>query len=695
MLGHRGFVALLAILLLPVGSAGTAHARDAADALDRLISRFSEPTPPKKPPFPPAERHAEATIPADHPKPPAKPDAPAAAKPEAAGPAAPAAVKVEAPGSLQDGIAAIRNGRIEEALAIRAKIKDATAGRLMDWLIIRSDDPAVTTRRIADFAASAPDWPIDAVIRRRAEQALARENAGADDILAAFAGSAPVSTEGTFELAGALMAKGDKNRAARLIREAYLDKTLSDADEATIISKFGSLLGPANHKARLDRLLYAERANQALRTAKRLGVQTVKLAEANVAVMRKAKNASAALDTVPAALQKDPVHLFARIQYLRRADKIKDAAKLMLSAPKNAALLGDPDEWWIERRLLTRELLDLNEPALAYKIAAGHSAVSPEDQVDAEFHAGWIALRFLDDPAKAEPHFARILDIAKGGRSRSRGLYWWGRAAAARGDAAAAKSRYQAAARHSSYFYGQLARAELGLKSIGLPGLPEPGPAAKARFAANDVVRGIALLGETGDIRLAYPLFRHLAETLSGKEEIVLLARLAEKYDSHNLALHVGILADQRDIGLDALAFPIRGIPKSAKIAAGIERPLVFAVARQESSFNPEAVSRAGARGLLQLLPTTAERTAKAAGLRYSRAQLTTDPAYNAAVGSAHLRELIDDANGSYILTFVGYNAGPRRIGQWIERYGDPRSPRVDAVDWIERIPFTETRNYV
>ncbi|MCC2112432.1 MAG: lytic transglycosylase domain-containing protein, partial [Hyphomicrobiales bacterium] len=310
------------------------------------------------------------------------------------------------------------------------------------------------------------------------------------------------------------------------------------------------------------------------------------------------------------------------------------------------------------------------------------------------FHAGWYALRFLKDPRRAEPHFKRIVEVSKGAKSLSRGHYWLGRTAKARGDRTAARRHFEDAARYATAYHGQLARAELGGGALRMASLPNPGATAKAKFRNDERIRAIAMLNDAGSLWLAVPIFRHLAVTMTEDEQIVLLAALAEGYGQHNLALQVGILASGENDRLEALAFPTSAIPSKARIS-GVEKPLVYAIARQESAFNPGAVSRAGARGLLQLMPGTAKRTARNIGLGYSKTKLTADPAYNATLGAAHLDELVDKFGGSYIMTFAGYNAGARRVDQWVARYGDPRSRKVDAIDWIERIPFTETRNYV
>jgi soluble lytic murein transglycosylase len=333
--------------------------------------------------------------------------------------------------------------------------------------------------------------------------------------------------------------------------------------------------------------------------------------------------------------------------------------------------LVDPDAWWVERRVLSRELVDQGDMKTAYRIVATHAAESAANAAEAEFHAGWYALRGLNDPKLAATHFSRIAELAQGPMTLSRAYYWLGRAAEV-GGPGNAKDYFGRAAAYGTTFYGQLAAERVGRQALNIV---YPQPSAADRYA------------ET--------LYRDLAGQLTSPGELALLAVLAEKQGNHFMALKVGKIAGARGIDVGALSHPLGVIPDSANIS-GSGKALAYAIARQESEFNVGAVSSAGARGLLQLMPGTAKQLAKKAGLQFSQARLTTDAGYNATLGSAFLGEQLDRFNGSYVLTFAGYNAGPNRASQWVAKYGDPRGKDIDAVvDWIERIPYTETRSYV
>ena len=269
------------------------------------------------------------------------------------------------------------------------------------------------------------------------------------------------------------------------------------------------------------------------------------------------------------------------------------------------------------------------------------------------------------------------------------------RAAEAAGNADAARGHYERAASHSVAYYGQLARSKLGHRTLELREVEHDRERTRARLAEMPVVRAIRLLHEVGEAQLALTLFAELGRTLEDAALLDGLGELAVELQDPRSLLALGKGAIQRGLPLDVHAYPTMGIPAFSVVGAAVDKALVYAIARQESAFNPRAMSGAGARGLMQLMPATAKRTAQRFGVDFNLDRLISDPAYNAKIGSAHLSELLEDWNGSYILAFASYNAGGGNVRRWINRFGDPRSPDVDPVDWIEHIPFAETRNYV
>ncbi|MBO6719229.1 MAG: lytic transglycosylase domain-containing protein [Rhizobiaceae bacterium] len=595
-------------------------------------------------------------------------------------------------GPLKEGLDALAKGDIASARRARDAMSAGSIDRrILAWAIALSGAKAVTSTEIKAAMDEIGEWPGSDAMHRNVERALHDEVVAPETVVDMLQGAQPAAREGVVALARAHLALGDREAAMAVLAPFWRSARLEAKEEAAILREFGDLISADVHRARMEQMLHFDRVNSALRVAERAGAK--ELAEAWGAVIRRERQAAKLLDAVPQE-QRGAAYIFARARHLRWAGKYREAAQVMLHAPSAATALVDPDAWWVERRVLSRELLDIDDAETAYKLAAAHAAESPAMAADAEFHAGWFALRGLQDPALAANHFDKIISVAEGPISLSRAWYWLGRTAEAGGPGDAGEF-YARAARYSTAFYGQLAAARIGKTSVSVD-YPAPSDADRRTFEQRQAVRAIRRLEAAGHAGRADMLYRSLAADLASAGELALLAVMAEKRGDHPLALRVGKIAAGRGIDIGALAHPVGAIPPSADVSGPAGRALAYAVARQESEFNVAAVSPSGARGLLQLLPGTARDMARRAGLNYSRRRLTTDPAYNTTLGAAFLNEQLDRFGGSYVLTFAGYNAGPARAQEWVTRYGDPRGADIDTVvDWIERIPFTETRNYV
>jgi soluble lytic murein transglycosylase len=593
---------------------------------------------------------------------------------------------------LEQVIELVRNKKPADATQLQASIGDPVARKLSEWVILRSDDNGASSDRYRAFITENPSWPSQTFLRRRGESALWDDKRDDSVVLAFFNGEQPVSAKGRFMLARALLARGDRPGAERLVREAWRRDSFSSDTEEVAFDKFGTLLTPGDIKVRMDMLLYSgDNAEAAMRSAKRLGSGHVALAKARIALNKKASNAKALLDAVPSDLHNDPLYLFSKAQWLRREDKFSEAARAMQAAPRDPARLVNADEWWIERRLLARKLLDTNEPRTAYVVARDASLPARDIyKTEQEFTAGWIALRFLNDPTLAAQHFARIGVGSVNPTALARAGYWQGRAAEAAGRTQEARAGYEAAAAQSTSYYGQLARARLGLPQIALNG-----PPGRSRNGDRlEIVRAVDLLYALDERELATPILADMGER-ADMDALLGLCELTQRYNDARGMLMVGKAALNRGMPFDHYAYPVSGIPPYKDFGPEVEKAIVFAIARQESAFNPTVVSPANAYGLMQVTAGAGKYVAKKYGTSFDLARLKSDPAYNAAFGAAELGGLIEDYRGSYIMTFAGYNAGRGSVRKWIERYGDPRDPKVDAVDWVEQIPFSETRNYV
>ncbi|MCC6888008.1 MAG: lytic transglycosylase domain-containing protein [Hyphomicrobiales bacterium] len=592
--------------------------------------------------------------------------------------------------AVKQAIAHARAGRAAQASGIQRSIQDPLARKLVEWAILRSDGNGASSSRYIAFIAANPGWPSVGMLRRRAESMIFTEEPNPADVRAYFAKYPPLTARGQFALARALLAQGDRASAQALVHDAWRNEAFGGDVEAKVLEMFGRLISADDHRARMNMRLYAEDTEGGLRNANRAGGDVVAIAKARVAVIRKAGNAKASLDAVPSTARRDLGYIFSLAQWLRRADRSEEAGELILAAPRDPSQALDTDQWWVERRLAARKMLDLGHPAKAYRIA--RDAVPPKrDNYRAEhqFTAGWIALRFLNDPATAQTHFARIIEGTNQTITLARGHYWLGRAYEAQGRSAEARTQYQAAAQRPTAYYGQLAAARIGLRNIALRA-PPPRPAG-----ALEVVRAVELLyaADAGD--MVAGAAADLGDRSSDAAGLAAIGEVAARAGDARAMLLLGKAALARGLPLDTYAFPTIGMPNYTAIGPAVEKPLVYAIARQESTFNQRTVSSARAMGLMQVTPAAGRYVAKKFNVTFNEKKLLSDPVYNVQLGAAELGDLLADFRGSYILAFVGYNAGRGRIRDWVARYGDPRDPKVDPVDWVERIPFSETRNYV
>jgi soluble lytic murein transglycosylase len=594
--------------------------------------------------------------------------------------------------AVKQAIDLVRKNRQDEATNVESSITDPLARELVEWVILRSEDGSGDFSRYKSFIAANPSWPSIPLLRRRAEATLWQNPPDPQTVIAFFADDPPRSAKGHFALARALLMRGEAARASAILHEAWRSDAFSSDLEGQARETFGGLITPADDAARMDARLYAEDEDAALRAARHLDAAATAVAKARIAVIDQAANTKALLDAVPESARHEPGYIFGRIQWLRRADKVVEAAQLLIAARHEAAKLVDVDQWWVERRLIARKLLDLGDARLAYEVANG--AATPKDENyrgERHFTAGWIALRFLREPVVALSHFSRIAEGVSNPITLGRAFYWQGRAAEEAGREQDARSFYRQAAYYPTAYYGQLARAKLGLDEVTLRALPEP--AAEHRML--EISRIFEILYAIDERDLVAAVAADLGENASDTAALATLAGIAARHHDARATLLIGKAALRRGLPFERYAFPDFGVPDYQKVGPEVEPCVVYAIIRQESAFNPRVVSSANAIGLMQVTPAAGRDTAKRFNITFDQRRLSQDVAYNAQLGTAELGNDIANWRGSYILAFVAYNAGPRRAKEWVEQYGDPRNPKIDPIDWIERIPISETRNYV
>jgi soluble lytic murein transglycosylase len=572
--------------------------------------------------------------------------------------------------------------------ALASQISDPVQGAALEWVALKS---APDRDRLLAFEAAHKNWPAADWMRAMKEGWLYSEHAPAAVVDALFAHDPPRTPAGILAAVRAGFESGRKDEATAQLRELWRERDFDAGTEGKILKEFGVLLTRADHKHRADRLLYAERIGPALRAAALAGADEVALANARIEAMR-GPLSPRAIAAVPASLQSDPGLIFARVQDARRSNRTSEASGWLAMAPHDAGALIDPDKWWTERRMVAREWLDRGDFKTAYGICAGVPTVSVPSHVDAAFHAGWIALRFLNDASSAAKHFADASSVALTPLAHARSDYWQGRAAEALNDSDDARKFYERAAGYPIAYYGQLAARKLGRDAAIAPRAPQLVASGDARAEATRVIE---LYYQAGLDDFAVSLSYSAAENWTDETQIAALAQVLAKRGDARTNVTFGKLATERGFPVDETAFPTFGLPSFSPLPRSADIASVMAVARQESEFSWRASSGAGAKGLMQILPATAEMTARRAGVPFDFGRLIGDPSFNLQLGAAYLGQLIDDEGGSLEMALAAYNAGAGRVAQWIAAYGDPRSGAIDPVDWVERIPYDETRDYV
>jgi soluble lytic murein transglycosylase len=575
-------------------------------------------------------------------------------------------------GKARTAIAGTRNGILHKVL---------------DWAFLRAPGPHAGFVERTAFLTANPKWPAANEMRRRAEDSI-DDSVPLSVLSAWFANNPPVSTAGKIGYARALRAEGKTEEAHALARDAWTTGNINKDDERNFLREFEDILTPDDHWARIDRILYDEQTTAAERLIGRVSPERAAVTRARIALITSAHNADSAVAAVPQNLQSDAGLLYDRVKW-RRAKGDDIGARALI--PAYSLNSPRPDLWWRARNALARDALMEGNITEAYTLAKHHGSLDALSVSEAEWLAGWIALRFLKDGEAALAHFEKVYDAVQTPPSLARGAYWTGRTTEALGRPDLAAEWYQRAATYVTTYYGQLALSRL--KDVTLPQLPQdptPTPEERAAFNANELTQALRALIEVD----AKPYQRAFATALAeGSDQAVdrhMTAELANKMSRVDLGVVIARQAAREKITLVQYGYPA----PAYSYPLVPEKALILAITRQESNFDANALSSAGARGLMQLMPATAKSLAKREKISYAEKKLT-DPAYNMRLGSVFLADLVNSFEGSYVLAAASYNAGPGRARQWVKQFGDPRDPTVDPIDWIEQIPFAETRSYV
>jgi len=594
-------------------------------------------------------------------------------------------------------IRAMAKARWGEAIAAYRRVRDPLTRKVLNWYRLQSRTSGASFGQINSFMRRNPHWPLKLRLRYRAEIAMGWSNARDATIIAFFKDTPPRTVSGAMRLAEALRRTGKEAEATALLKQTWARGRFLGPPERQFLQRFGDTLTADDHAARVHYMLYRGKQRSArsyIRAHRDKFSDGVKaLFQARMLLVGRRwpseSKVEAALAKVPEAERKHPALAHDLIRWHRRKNRLEEAVAILNATDAK----GEPEkQWWKQRAWVARVALRHGKHDIAYAAARDHGAKERSHVYEGEWLAGWIALRYLRKPALAKPHFEALYKLARYPVSWARGAYWLGRTAEARGDAKAAQKWYQAAARHVQTYYGQFALAKLGRKQLVLPARTVITPASRAAFNRKELVRAVRRLHAMNQRSVARWFVFAAFDNAKNAAERALASQLGIEVERLEAAVRTAKYAGRYNQLLVESGYPIIMVP--AEI--GPEPSLILSLIRQESEFNHEAISWAGARGLMQLMPRTAYRTARNIKVRYNRKALTRDPHYNMKIGTSHVVELMEELGGNYVLVAGAYNAGIGAVNFWLSVNGDPRGGGAERwIDWIEAIPVDETRNYI
>lgn len=590
----------------------------------------------------------------------------------------------------RSAFASLKVGAWDEALTLAAAAQAPLPAKVIRWLYYAEPGTTASFAEIAAFLDGSPHWPLAYALTANAERALVEQPGRDAEAVDWFLRHPPVTGAGMARFAVALRASGRAGEADDWARRAWTGTSLSYEVETELLSEFGEAFSAEDDSVRMEWLLWRGVAGEAERMLGRLEDGERLLAIARIALRERRSGVDARIAAVPADLRDDPRLSFERVRWRRRAGNEDGAVALLLESPQQT---GPESYWWTERENLARRAIGGGDWRIAYDIVRQHGQSDRARVSEAEWTAGWIALRYLDDAESAYLHFGRQHAVVRTPVSLARAAYWSARAAEALDEDAVARSWFEEAARYPTTFYGQLGLAALpGAGTVRLPADPAPTLEEADGMAAQELALVCVLLAELNQEDRLRPFLNALMDEAGTAGEMQLVLRLASVLGRPDVSVNLSKTALRGGLVLPEAGWPVLS---EALESRAVEPALVLAVIRQESEFNEGAVSPAGARGLMQLMPATARGVAAAIRVRYDRSRLTEDIAYNVRLGTSHLADLLEVFDGSYVLSVAAYNAGEARVRSWMRAHGDPRGRRVNVIDWIERIPIDETRNYV
>lgn len=568
---------------------------------------------------------------------------------------------------------------------------DAALQSYVQWRYLLAPDNGASFSDIKTFLDKHPSWPKQDTLLIRAEQAIYRSPPAPDEIIRWFTLHPPQSGRCKKLLAETLLSrKGNKKQAEELLKDAWINGSFTSGERDTILKAHKAVLTQAVHIEAVDAMLWRGDTRPAKLFFSRVDDDHRKLFTARLRLLEGGEGVDGAIRAVPPKLAHDPGLLYDRMVWRHKQHMEDGVLEILALAPSD---VPHPEAWWKIRKQYVRELILERQYKKAYELAKNHGQTEGEEFADAEWLAGWIAYTFLHDFSAAYKHFYALDSKVQFAMSKARAAYWAARAAEAHKQPDTAKKWWAMAHKYPGTFYGQLSFAsrEQPTSPFPLPDDPKPGKKITAAFEKMELVSLIRTLGKAKEYGTARELILYLIDTAETPEERALAATLGKDIGRTDYSVRAAKNAMQENTLLRKTGFPVIAHPGKSPI----EEALMLAIVRQESEFRPDAKSSAGALGLMQVLPATARLVARRNHINYSVGRLTQAPSYNLQLGSLYLAQVLERFDNSYPLAIAAYNAGPNRVAEWLEQFGDPRTGKIDMLTWMEMIPYSETRNYV
>ena len=563
----------------------------------------------------------------------------------------------------------------------------------MLWKILINTSDKKYFSEIVKFLIQNKNWPFQEKLKKNAEKIMGLD-ASSQDAKYWFSIYNPSTAVGNGLYAKLLLESGQINKASLLIKKIWINGNFLKTNERIFYKKFRKFLTYGDHLKRLDRLLWEGKYWATRRMLPKVKNNWKALAEARYSLRKGGGNVDTLIKKVPKSLRNHAGLNYERLSWRRRKG-LDSAADLLKFSQKEMQL---PKKWWLERLHIGRKALNRGRIKEALSYFSEHGLQNGLYFANAEWILGWINLHFLKNNEAASFHFKNMYSSVKYPISRARGAYWIARAASGRANKLMIKSWLLKASKHQTTYYGQLAMAMIGSDArINFDQVFLPSVSDKLKFNGHELVEIVKFLVQYNQEKQISPFIKRLF--LLNQKPIwkYLTAKLATDANRPDLAIWVSKRASRDGVYLIDAGYPIIKIPRLKTFGniSKLEKALVLAVIRQESEFKQKAISSASSRGLMQLLPSTAKNLAKELKVSYSRKKLNENPEYNLLLGQAYLSKILTKYNNSYILALAAYNAGPKQVKRWIKKFGDPRNKEIDAIDWVEKVPFYETRNYI